>query len=1262
MKMFKKGVCVCLAFLILTAGLPLMNIIAGNSENEKAYAVYDANPRNVSEEEGANAYPAADYEWNFGKDRIQGTSKVKYDEDTPYYLLEFSSEFDHDKVLIENGYMCNNGGADGALTGKISSGYMGWLQYPEMIRAIKDYLYITYDVYVEDTENRTVTLSISPMHQYEMDPWSTDPAANCGLFDRYEITENNKWITRSVKINSIAASDKTKGVWAQGDIFIQAAGIDGKPLNVKIRGLRLEVKESDRENISRALAAVQNIDKKKNFTTYFWSENDALPNLPKDSAGKTDYFSMLTVYDAESEYSPNSVTSSIVNDTTDVNGTAEVSAEYAKSGAKVDVTVSPAEGYKLGKLIVKDAEGNNVAAKRTGINTFQFIMPYSKTSVCAQFVLNDTTDDTEYVIWDANAERYIDKSGAQCKITDSWTNEQTVGSVTAVDDLKAYYEIVLNKNGGSKGVAAVNSGLSPHFGPSTGWNSDQKLTEILLPYLYMEFEARRTDAGTANPQYKVGMAAVWADGEDSQFGVIDAGDALNTERNVWHSYSFSNMDPETAQYVCDVIGGHWSDGAFRFGAYGADSDNSPSADAPVTVDIRSMRLVLRDADRLEINQYLADSGYTPGGSYFFNTAAEAVGNDENGNKDYFSLLTSFDEQSAYSKNYEDRNVTVKSEAAEGSISVNKLLAKPNMQITVTAQPKDGYRLSQVIVQKTDGTVYYAKNIRGNKAYFGMPDSDITVSAVFVKKSSNIQLVFQAEPVTCDRSDTKPEFSGNTELVSADGKCAAWKFKYGETIGDIIVKGTANRYYPAVNADSELTFYAKAVSSGNKILVISNEEGSASVQVTLTDKWTFYRVKVGTLFETAPDKIKLSLQGAAKDDELYISECDIWSGATGSKSLTDLYEETWDMSSYTVEKTNEQIGIMGDPDSDVSPWEEITDPEEKSKLGWSLAWYELFKGESPWFIGFKPENFGEVYSMGFYHQKSHELCQSDMSEWVETGYLEFYIKSDTDGICIPFNIEAVGEGSTHVPLKVVYKKAKARSDGYMKVQIPLAYMYAMGLDLSCIRYIQIRGIQEVSDDFYLSSFRFYSNPAPDKPDPVIEEEEPVVYSFNIDGRLFSGKIDHKTLTLSVPHGTMLWELLAGLRFDTLDMNILIKNSDGYSISDENTVLDETMTMLFMQDGYIVDEYRIILTGTPIERPVTDNNGGNSVTDTNLNGGTPDKTVTVKKRGVKRVLVEDEGGGYLIPIIIAVSAVIAAAAAITVVLVVRKKKTAKRSILK
>ena len=62
---------------------------------------------------------------------------------------------------------------------------------------------VSYDVYVEDAQERDITLTVSPMHQY-MDSWAENPQSNCGVFDRFTVTEKNEWISRSVKINSLS--------------------------------------------------------------------------------------------------------------------------------------------------------------------------------------------------------------------------------------------------------------------------------------------------------------------------------------------------------------------------------------------------------------------------------------------------------------------------------------------------------------------------------------------------------------------------------------------------------------------------------------------------------------------------------------------------------------------------------------------------------------------------------------------------------------------------------------------------------------------------------------------------------------------------------------------------------------------------------------------------------------------------------------------------------------------------------------------------
>ena len=68
------------------------------------------------------------------------------------------------------------------------------------------------------------------------------------------------------------------------------------------------------------------------------------------------------------------------------NGTVTVSPANASKGANVTVTVKPNEGYELGSLAVKDANGNVLPLTDLGNGKFGFVMPASKVSVEANFV------------------------------------------------------------------------------------------------------------------------------------------------------------------------------------------------------------------------------------------------------------------------------------------------------------------------------------------------------------------------------------------------------------------------------------------------------------------------------------------------------------------------------------------------------------------------------------------------------------------------------------------------------------------------------------------------------------------------------------------------------------------------------------------------------------------------------------------------------------------------------------------------------------
>ena len=73
------------------------------------------------------------------------------------------------------------------------------------------------------------------------------------------------------------------------------------------------------------------------------------------------------------------------------NGSVTVSPSNASKGTNVTVTVKPNEGYELGSLAVKDANGNLLPLADLGNGKFSFVMPASKVSVEAEFVKTAST-------------------------------------------------------------------------------------------------------------------------------------------------------------------------------------------------------------------------------------------------------------------------------------------------------------------------------------------------------------------------------------------------------------------------------------------------------------------------------------------------------------------------------------------------------------------------------------------------------------------------------------------------------------------------------------------------------------------------------------------------------------------------------------------------------------------------------------------------------------------------------------------------------
>lgn len=75
------------------------------------------------------------------------------------------------------------------------------------------------------------------------------------------------------------------------------------------------------------------------------------------------------------------------------NGSVSVSPERPRSGDTVTVKPQPDDGYTVGKMVVKDSNGNQLDVKDNGDGTYSFIQPAGSVTIEVTFVFVCTGDD-----------------------------------------------------------------------------------------------------------------------------------------------------------------------------------------------------------------------------------------------------------------------------------------------------------------------------------------------------------------------------------------------------------------------------------------------------------------------------------------------------------------------------------------------------------------------------------------------------------------------------------------------------------------------------------------------------------------------------------------------------------------------------------------------------------------------------------------------------------------------------------------------------
>ncbi len=761
----KRLLSLFLAISVLAVSLPVSSILLLALNTEVSYVIWDANPLNVTEEEGATAKPTWE-SYLFGT-KTTGQSAVRYGGEMPYYELTFTGSGTANGALISSGFKYN------WYNDKL--GFTGWVSHRSVLEAIKPYLYVSYEVYVEEgTDN--VSLTVQPQPK-----WGGDPTSDYGTFDEYENIPSGEWIERTVQVKEILHSADGDPHWSDAAVLISIdkEGVSAEtPVKVSIRKLCLEIREEDREAVNSALAEVENIDKLSWFTGNY-NGSSTVGDFPKQESGALDYFEGLIAYDAHSEYSPNLQTNNITDASTDENGTIKLSTYRTKAGNTVTVTAEPADGYRVKEIKAEDTVGDRTALVRTGPLTYSFVMPNSALTVTAVFESETAIEDKEYVIWDANPANLPEGSDGLAGKS-GWINNKFSGNAEIKEDEDgAYYSLTVNTVG-EAGMAGLFSGLIRNDGRMSGWQDDRVFVNALMQYATMSFEARRTDENSSTGEFEAGMASAWGGWDSARFGTIENGDALNTERNVWHSYSYSNLDEETTDMVSDSAGDHWSSGAFRFGAVSGDI----SEENPAVIDIRGMKLTLSEKDRLAFNQYLADIDYVRSGGWDWNNDF-TPSLDVNGNPDYFGQLIKYDELSEYSPNLLTINDITDDE--NGNISISDTVLRAGETAVVTAFPKEGYRAELVTVISDEGKNILINRIEENKYSFAMPSGNVTVKAVFAEASENDNVsyvIWEADPKRfslTDGTDASPSWTGADTLNFGSKVTGNSKVRYDEAI-------------------------------------------------------------------------------------------------------------------------------------------------------------------------------------------------------------------------------------------------------------------------------------------------------------------------------------------------------------------------------------------------------------------------------------------------------------------------------------------------
>ena len=211
-------------------------------------------------------------------------------------------------------------------------------------------------------------------------------------------------------------------------------------------------------------------------------------------------------------------------------------------------------------------------------------------------------DGRSYVIWEANPLNLSNPSLSEFGgMLQENIEQNSKNSAQIKSDINgAYYEVTLGQNGGYGAVFA--SSIIGNTYDFTGWLADQAFVNTILPYLTVKCDLRRVDSGVVKPGFDIGLIPLW--NNDSKIAFVkangDENSQVNASRGEWISC-------EGTRHGADkIFGDHLSDGLFYVSAWG-EGDDAVLADTPVVIDVRNLRIEVKESDRLAFNKALKDA-------------------------------------------------------------------------------------------------------------------------------------------------------------------------------------------------------------------------------------------------------------------------------------------------------------------------------------------------------------------------------------------------------------------------------------------------------------------------------------------------------------------------------------------------------------------------------------------------------------------------------------------------------------------------------